>query len=163
MGGIGDDRGWDGWMASLTQWTWVWVNPWSWLWTGRPCMLQSMGSQRVGHDWATEHVTLLTNPITTVLLGHILRRNFSKTNWTRISNSGRCSRFREHTLFFFFFHLVLFIGKFSYEQADGLRPFPHLILIEIILLFTFSGRSNSTEQRQQNLNEWMVYIEQILV
>ena len=53
-GGEGDDRGWDGWMASLTQWTWVWVNSGSWWWTGRPGMLQSMGSQRVGHDWATE-------------------------------------------------------------------------------------------------------------
>ena len=52
--GEGDDRAWDGWMASLTQWTWVWVNSRSWWWTGRPGMLQSMGSQRVGHDWATE-------------------------------------------------------------------------------------------------------------
>ena len=47
-------RGWDGWMASLTRWTWVWVNSRSWWWTGRPGMLQLMGSQRVGHDWATE-------------------------------------------------------------------------------------------------------------
>ena len=44
-GGEGDDRGWDGWMASPTQWTWVWVNSWSWWWTGRPGILQSMGSQ----------------------------------------------------------------------------------------------------------------------
>ena len=50
----GEDRGWDGWMASSTQWTWVCVNSKSWWWTGRPGMLQSMGSQRVGHDWATE-------------------------------------------------------------------------------------------------------------
>ena len=50
----GDDRGWDGWMASLTWWTWVWVNSRSWWWTGRPGVLQFMGSQRVGHDWATE-------------------------------------------------------------------------------------------------------------
>ena len=49
-----DDRGWDGWMASLTQWTWVWVNSGSWWWTGRPGVLQSMGSRRVGHNWATE-------------------------------------------------------------------------------------------------------------
>ena len=48
------NRGWDGWMASPTQWTWVWVNSGSWWWTGRPGVLQSMGSQRVGHDWATE-------------------------------------------------------------------------------------------------------------
>ena len=53
-GGEGDDRGWDGWMASLTQWTWVWVNSGSWWWTGRPGMLRFMGSQRVGHDWVIE-------------------------------------------------------------------------------------------------------------
>ena len=50
----GDDRGWDGWMASLTQWTWVWVNSANWWWTGRHGVLQFMGSQRVGHDWETE-------------------------------------------------------------------------------------------------------------
>ena len=49
-----NDRGWDGWMASATRWTWVWVNSGSWWWTGRLGMLQSMGSQRVGHDWVTE-------------------------------------------------------------------------------------------------------------
>ena len=53
-GGDGDDRGWDGWMASPTQWTWVWVNSGSWWWTGRPGVLRFMGSQRVRHDWATE-------------------------------------------------------------------------------------------------------------
>ena len=53
-GGERDDRGWDGWMASLTQWTWVWMDSSSWWWTGRPVMLQFMGSQRVGHDWVTE-------------------------------------------------------------------------------------------------------------
>ena len=50
-GGEGGDRGWDGWMASPTQWTWVWVNAGSWWWTGRPGMLRFMGSQRVGHNW----------------------------------------------------------------------------------------------------------------
>ena len=50
----GDDRGWDGWMASLTRWTWVLVNSGSWWWTGRPGVLRFMGSQRVGHDWATD-------------------------------------------------------------------------------------------------------------
>ena len=53
-GGEGDDRGWDGWTASLTGRTWVWVNSGSWWWTGRPGVLRFMGSQRVGHDWATE-------------------------------------------------------------------------------------------------------------
>ena len=46
--------GWDRWMASLTRWTWVWASSGSWWWTGKTGMLQSMGSQRVGHDWATE-------------------------------------------------------------------------------------------------------------
>ena len=53
-GGEGDDRKCDGWMASLTQWTWVWVNSGSWWWTGRPGVLQFMGSKWVRHDWATE-------------------------------------------------------------------------------------------------------------
>ena len=58
LGGIGDrrrgdDRGWDGWMASPTRCTWVWVNSGSWWWTGRPGMLRFMGC-RVGHDWTTE-------------------------------------------------------------------------------------------------------------
>ena len=49
-----DNRGWDGWMASPTQWTWVWVKSGSWWWIGRPDMVGSMGLPRVGHDWATE-------------------------------------------------------------------------------------------------------------
>ena len=53
-GGEGDDRGWDGWMASLTQWAWVWVNSGSGWWRGRPGMLRFRGSQRDGHDWVTE-------------------------------------------------------------------------------------------------------------
>ena len=52
--GEGDDRGWDGRMASLTWWTWVWVSSRSWWWTGKPGMLWSIWSQRVGYDWATE-------------------------------------------------------------------------------------------------------------
>ena len=53
-GGEGDDRGWDGWMASLTRWTWVWVNSGRWWWTGMSGVLRFMGSQRVGNDWTTE-------------------------------------------------------------------------------------------------------------
>ena len=53
-GGEGDHRGWDGWMASLTRWTWVCVNSGSWWWTGRAGVLQFMGSQRVRHHWVTE-------------------------------------------------------------------------------------------------------------
>ena len=52
------DRGWDGWMASPTWWTWVWVSSGSWWVTGKPGILQSMGSQRVGHDWVTELIPM---------------------------------------------------------------------------------------------------------
>ena len=54
----GDDRGWDGWLALLTQWTWVWVNSGSWWWTGRPGVLRFMGSQRVGHNWVTTELNI---------------------------------------------------------------------------------------------------------
>ena len=67
-GGEGDHRGWDGWMALLTRWTWVsvnsrrWCRRWCgrWCGTGRPGVLQFMGSQRVRHDWATELNSLYT-------------------------------------------------------------------------------------------------------
>jgi len=52
--GGGDERRWDVWMASPTRWTWPWASSGSWWWTGRPGVLPSMGSERVGHDWATE-------------------------------------------------------------------------------------------------------------
>ena len=54
VGGEGDSRGWDGWMASQTQWTWVWVNSGSWWMTGSPEVLRHRGSQTVRHNWATE-------------------------------------------------------------------------------------------------------------
>ena len=53
-GGEGDDRGWDDWMASPTRWTWVWTSSTSWWWTGKPSVLEFIGSQRVRYDWATE-------------------------------------------------------------------------------------------------------------
>ena len=57
-GGEGDNRGWDGWMASLTWWTWVWASSGSWWWTGKPGALHSMGSQKSdvteGLNWTDE-------------------------------------------------------------------------------------------------------------
>ena len=58
-GGEGDNRGWDGWIASPAQWTWVWVGSGSWWWTGKPGVLQSMESQRVGRDWQLNLLTKL--------------------------------------------------------------------------------------------------------
>ena len=53
-GAAEDNRGWDGWMTSLNQQTWVWANSGRWWWTGEPGLLQSMVLQRVGHNWVTE-------------------------------------------------------------------------------------------------------------
>ena len=79
--GEGDDRGWDGWMASPTWWTWVWVNSGSWWWTGRPGVLQSMESLRVRHDWETE-----------------LNKQFKTWNYFRLN-----SLFFQCSCLFFFF------------------------------------------------------------
>ena len=54
VGGEGNDREWDGWMASPSQWTWIWVSSGIWWWTGKSGVLQSMGSQIVRQDWVTE-------------------------------------------------------------------------------------------------------------
>ena len=68
-GGEGDNRGWDVWMASPTQWTWVWVDSGSWWWIGRPGVLRFMGSQKVRHNWATE----LTEAFKCLWENHILQ------------------------------------------------------------------------------------------
>ena len=67
-GGEGDDRGWDGRMASLTWWTWVWTSSRSWWWTGKPGVLQSMRSQRVRHNWVTELTELIQKGIILITL-----------------------------------------------------------------------------------------------
>ena len=67
--GEGDDRGWDGWMASPTQW--VWLDSGSWWWTGRPGMLWFMGSKRVGHDWVTELNWILSRCHRITLIGSV--------------------------------------------------------------------------------------------
>ena len=66
-GGKGGYRGWDGWMGSPTQWTWVWVNSGSWWWTGRASVLQSIGSQRSQtwlSDWTELKRSVLPNQVT---------------------------------------------------------------------------------------------------
>ena len=60
-GGEGNDRGWDGWMALLTQWTWVWVNSGSWWWAGRPGVLRFMGSQ--SRTWLSDWTELIPSKL----------------------------------------------------------------------------------------------------
>ena len=74
--GEGVDRGGDGWMVSQTRWRWVWVDSGSWWWTGRPGVLWSMGSRRVGHDWATELNWWFSEYRSFVSLGRLIPRHF---------------------------------------------------------------------------------------
>ena len=85
-GGEGDDRGW---MASLTWWTWVSVKSGSWWWTGRPGVLRFMGSQRVGHDWATDLIWY--GEKNAQFVRKMVGKGFifswpSAKSWTRLSN-----------------------------------------------------------------------------
>ena len=103
-GGEGDDRGWDGWMASPPRWMWVWVNSGSWWWTGRPGMLWFTGSQRVGHDWATElnwsipyHVSQMPKrSAITCLLYNISINNYMAKHYFGESNQLNKERKRSH-------------------------------------------------------------------
>ena len=72
-GGEGGNRVWEGWMASLTQWTWVWASSRRWQSTGKPGVLQSMGSQRVRRDWGTEQQSRITGDGSWIWV-HLLRR-----------------------------------------------------------------------------------------
>ena len=102
-GGEGDNRGWDGWMTSPTRWTWAWASSGSWWWTGKPNVLQSMGSQRVRHDWATELILILITWIT------------SHRNTAKIS----------------FFHAILFFKYIDiyFNRNIFFSPFPFLNLV----------------------------------
>ena len=92
--GEGDNIGWDGWMASPTRWRWVWVDSRRWWWTGSPGVLWFMGSQRVGHDWATElnwtelmhHAVSLPLPWRCCVLFHYYLLSAEGTTW----NSHLC-------------------------------------------------------------------------
>ena len=86
VGGEGDDRGWDGWMASPTRWTWVWVKSGSWWWTGRPGVLQFMGSQRVGHDWVTELKPILKHLTQYIVMIYLFITSLSSPTKLEIGN-----------------------------------------------------------------------------
>ena len=73
----GDERGWDGWMVLPNRWTWVWVSSGSWWWTGKPGMLQSIRSQRVGHNWVTE-LNWPEDKMTIYCICHLRKEHFCK-------------------------------------------------------------------------------------
>ena len=105
-GGEGDERGWDGWMASLTQWTWVWVNSRSWWWTGRPGVLWFMGSQRVGHNWETD----LIWPDLVKYEFEVFIYYFLLTNWyAALTPDTQNISVVEHHCHFWFYNFILMI------------------------------------------------------
>ena len=107
-GGEGDNRVWDGWMASLTRWKWVWVNSGSWWWTGRPGVLRFMGLQRVGHNWATELNYELRDELKKIV-NYVWFESSSKENywlqtcWTLLSSwiklTGYCNNTVKYTVY----------------------------------------------------------------
>ena len=128
--GEGDDRGQDGWMASLTQWTWVWASSWRWWRTGKTNVLQCKGLQRVIHDGATEqqcgtmgvhmHAQLfltLWDPMDSIRSGSSVHGIFQPRilEWVAISNSKGSSQPRKQTILLHLLHW----------QADSL-PLHHL-------------------------------------
>ena len=121
-GGEGVDRGWDGWMASPTRWTKVWASSGRWWWTGRPGVLQSLGLQRVGHDWVTE-LTELTD----CLLSWAISKTSSDNHFT-----------------FFFFGMVLFTASFwncihSSSGTLSTRSNPLNLFVTSTVLYNHKG------------------------
>ena len=93
-GGEGDDRGWNGWMASLTQWTWVWASSGRWLRTEKSGVLKSMELQRIRHNWARTTITTWNTELRNILALYMIPRkrcyNFrccAVLNCSVISNS----------------------------------------------------------------------------
>ena len=118
----GDDRGWDGWMASLTQWAWVWVYSGSWWWAGRPGVLWFMGLQRVRHDWATELnwtgeavvVLHLFQDVSSLLMGH--KEIFflpEEVLWIVVNNSNMWEQV------YFKLGILYFYGLYSEYKESG--------------------------------------------
>ena len=154
VGEEGDDRGWDGWMESSTPWTWIWASSGSWWWIGKPGMLQSMGLQRVGHDWATgmnwtEEMDYIAN------ITSDLQKRFNETSqglsFSKLSN-GRggfcllkiCPLFNQHSwpswvlwnirkrrwlsVFLSFFFLVAYLVFFLQNRAHVWGDFLWLLI-----------------------------------
>ena len=121
-GGEGDDRGWNGWMASPTQWTWVWVNSRSWWWAGRPGVLQSMGSQRVGLNWATQLNWTELSQASWILQQYDFLKKKKKSFFHEINT------IQDMVLYFLCLFLLMFITFTYLFFAFSVRPPPSIPL-----------------------------------
>ena len=145
-GGEGEDRGWDSWMASPTQWTWVWVNSGSWWWTGRPGVLRLMGLQRVRHDWAIE---LNWCKFSSAICGSALCAMWKFSSLTSehappaleggVLTTGPLEKFLDYSLIQLCFHLsfLLLMGIFL---SWPFSPAPSLCLNHLFILLKPEGR-----------------------
>ena len=148
-GGEGDDRGWDGWMASPTPWTWVWVNSRSWWWTGRPGVLRFMGSWRVGHDWATEvnypkygrWFMVVPRETQVIVTEFVKRGEWSEMLWIRNESLEVCCKLGHCVLLVvkfleWFISLQLSLNFFhSYNESIGLCNILNLSILIFLCEF----------------------------
>ena len=130
MGSEGSDREWDGCMASLTQWTWVCASSGRWWRTGKPGVLQSVGSQRVWRDWAPEkqqkYIHLLLNT-----------SNSKHSDWNHFCNNSLSALVFKNIYLFIWIHWVLvaacrifvaFCGTFSLQSTGSVTPWGSLVI-----------------------------------
>ena len=147
-------------MASLTRWTWVWVNSGSWWWTGKPGVLWFMGSQRVGHNWATElNWTQLSDWTTTFIyyfwsFGHTEQHAgwFLDQDWTWASTVKALNPNHLATREFSHLPLLIDLNIFLKNQITRSINF---------LWFDFLGRLFSDPGFQSKLNLWTIQIKAI--
>ena len=133
-GGEGDNRGWDGWMASLTLWAWVWVNSGSLWWTGRPGVLRFMGSQRVGHDWVTELNWLICVCVCDIYYQTLEIFNHCFSEYCFSSHSSFWDSDNANIRSLLLSHRLLGSVYFSHSHSNWVNP-THLSPSSLIIVF----------------------------
>ena len=133
VGGERDGREWDGWMASPTQWTWVWRGSRSWWWTGKPCILQSMGSQRVRHDCDWTITTQHGSPFIVLCLWHL---NFTRMHkLSHLIISATCEEIKLASNATHFSDIETEIQREVNYEGDNTYPFELIFRTHVSWIF----------------------------